>query len=86
MSVEVYSVLGQTEMDRKTFWGESNDGGGGGQMVRPCSRALGCYKRQKTSLFVKFEIIPLPLCYLLYPFTNKYRSAWTSGINSVDSF
>ena len=81
MSFEVYSVVGQTERERKTFFGGCNNGG---HSVRLSPRALGCYEKLKTSLFVKLEIIPLLLCNLLDPFTNKYSRARTSRINSVE--
>ena len=81
MSFEVYSVVGQTERETKTFFGGCNNGG---HSVRLSPRALGCYEKLKTSLFVKLEIIPLLLCNLLDPFTNKYSRARTSRINSVE--
>ena len=48
-----------------------------------------CYpliRDNKTSPFVKFEIIPLLFCYSLDPLTNKNRMAWSSMINLVDRF
>ena len=33
---------------------------------------------EKVSPFVKFEIIPPLLCFLLDPLTNKHRRAWSS--------
>ena len=44
----------------------------GGHIVRLPPRALGCYKRWKSVLSVKFDIILLTLYFLLDPFTNKH--------------
>ena len=42
---------------------------------------LAVIKYEKVSLFVKFEIILLPLCFLWDPLTNKHCRTWTSMIN-----
>ena len=43
-------------------------------------------RHEKVSLFVKFEIILLLLCFLLEPLTNKHCGTWSSMINfSIDS-
>ena len=75
MSVLIYSLLGQTEEERKAFCGLCKTGG---RIVKLPPRALG---DEKVCPFVKFEII-LPLLYsLLDPFTNKQRRTWSSMIN-----
>ena len=42
LSVQVYSLLGQTEEERKAFFGGFKKGG---RIVRLPQRALGCHKR-----------------------------------------
>ena len=65
LSLQVYSLLGQTEEERKAFFGGCKKGG---HIVRLPSRALECHKRWKVSSFVKFEIFnPTPLLLLIRP-------------------
>ena len=70
LSVQVCSLLGQNEGERKAcFEGCKKEG----YIVKLPPRALGCHKRWKVSPFVKFEIV-LPLLWLsLDPFRNKTR-------------
>ena len=86
MRVQVYSLLGQTEGERKmqkTFFGGCKKRS---HIVRLPPRALGCHKRWKTSPFVKFEIILPLLCFLLDPLTNNHCRTWSSMINlQIDS-
>ena len=66
MSIQVYSLLGQTEVERKTFFGGC---------------PLHIIRDKKVSSFAKFEIILPFLCFLLDPLTNKHCRTWSSMIN-----
>ena len=74
MSGQVYSLLGQTEEEKKAFFGGCKKGD---RIVRLPLRAV---IRDEIS-FVKFETV-LPLfCCLLDSLTNKHSRAWSSMIN-----
>ena len=78
MSVQVYSLLGQTEGERKDFF-------------RGCKKRdtlwdyalehLVVIRDEKVSPFLKLEKILLLLCFLLDHLTNKHCSTWSSMIN-----
>ena len=75
MSIQIHSFLGETEGEKKTFFGECKEG------VRCSLRLL-----QEQLVIVKFGILPPLLCYLLDSLTNKYSKTWSSLINIVDGF
>ena len=79
LSVQVYSLLGQTEGERKVFSGGCKKKGG--CIVRLSPRALCCHKKWKVYPFVKFEIIVPLLCCLLDPLKNRHDRTWSSMIN-----
>ena len=83
MSVQVYSLLGETKEERKAFL----DGARREiRIVRLFLRVLACYIKWKRSPFVKFGIISTPLFCLLDSRRNKYRRALSSMKNSwIDS-
>ena len=72
LSVQVYSVLGQTERCKK-----------GSHFVRLPPKHLVIIRDEKVSLFVKYEIIlpVLCLCFLLDSLINKHCRTWSSMIN-----
>ena len=72
LSVQIYSLLGQTEGERNAFLGgcKKED-----CIVRLSPRALPAVRNEKVSPFVKFEIILPLLCFLLDPLTNKHQKA-----------
>ena len=74
----VHVKLGQTEEDRKTFFGGCKKGG---RIARSPPRAFGCHKRWKSLSFCEIWNNPTPLCCLLDPLTNKRCRAWSSMIN-----
>ena len=78
LSVQIYSPFGQTEEERKAFFGGCKKGGG---VVRLTPRVLVVIKDEKVCPFVKFEIIIPLLCCLLDPLTNYHYRAWSSMIN-----
>ena len=70
MSAQVYSLLGQTEGERKPFLGGCKKWG---HIVRLTPRDLVAIRDEKVPPFVKFGII-LPLLYfLLDPLTKSWR-------------
>ena len=82
MSVQVYSLLAQTEGERKAFFGRCKKGD---HIVRLYQEHLVVIRDEKVSPFVKFEIIlptppPSPVCFLLGPLANKYCRTWSSMI------
>ena len=79
MSVQVYSLLAQTEGERKAFLEGSKKGAALGDYPR---EYLVVIRDEKLSPFVKFEIILLLFCFLLDPLTNKHCRVWSSIINS----
>ena len=79
MTVQVYSLLGQTDEERKVFFGGCKKKVG--RIVRLSPRALGCHKRWKSLFFCKIWIIVLLLCCLLDPLINKHCRARSSTIN-----
>ena len=78
MSVQVYSLLGQTERERKTFFGRVQG--------RGPQREINLKSNWLLKKSVKFEIIPPLLCYLLDSLTNKYGRVWSFVIHFVDIF
>ena len=68
LSVQVSSLLSQTEEQKKAFFEGCKKGG---CIVRLLPRAFGCQKKWKVCLFLKFEIILPILCYVLDPDTNN---------------
>ena len=78
VSVQVYSLISQTEEERKTFFGGCKNGD---HIMMLPSRALGCHKKEKVYPVVKFEIIlPLLSC-LLGPLRKRHCRAWGFMIN-----
>ena len=76
LSVQIYSLLVQTEGERKAFFGVCKKGD---HIVRLSVRDF--IRDEKVSPFAKFEIILPLLCFLLDPLTNKHCKAWSSMIN-----
>ena len=74
--VQVYSLLGQTEGERKAFLGSKK----GVTLWDYCQENLVVIREEKVCPFVKFEIIHL-LCFLLHLLTNKLCRTWSSMIN-----
>ena len=78
MSAPVYSLLDQTEDERKAFFGDCKKGTA---LWRYSQEHLVVIKDEKACPFVKLEII-LPLfCCLLDSLRNKHCRAWSSMIN-----
>ena len=80
LSVQVCSLLGKSEGEKKTFLGGCKKGAGG-QIMRFHPRVLDCHKRWTISPFLKLEIILPLLCFLLDPLTDKQWRTWSSMIN-----
>ena len=79
LSFQIYSLLAQTEGERKAFFwkGERN-----GTTLRDYSQDhLVDITDEKVSPFVKFEVILPLLCFSLDPLTNKHCRTWSSTIN-----
>ena len=77
MSDQVYSLLGQTEEERKAFLEDARRGA----TLWDYQEHLVIMRDGKVCSFVKFEIILPLLCCLLDPFTNKHCRAWSSMID-----
>ena len=75
MSFQIYSLLAQTEGERKVFLGKVRRG------TTLQDYHLVDIRHEKVSPFVKFEIILPLLCFLLDPLTNKHCRTWSSVIN-----
>ena len=78
LSLQIYSLLAQTEGARKAFFWK-------GERKRTTLRDyppehLVDITDEKVSPFVKFEIILLLLCFSLDPLTNKHCRTWSSMI------
>ena len=80
LSFQIYSLLAQTEGERKTFFGWRVQKGGPHCEIIPKSTWLS-WEVKKVSPFVKFEIILPLLCFLSGPLTNKHCKTWSSMIN-----
>ena len=80
LSVQVYSLLGQTEGERKAFLGGCKKGD---HIVRLPPRALGCHKRWKSLSFCEIWNNPTSLLLTNNPLTIKHCKAWSSLINSI---
>ena len=78
VSVQIYSLLGQTEGERKTFFRGCKKGD---HIVRLSPEHLAVIRDEKVSTFVKFEIILPLLCFLSDPLTSKHCRIWSSMIN-----
>ena len=65
MSIQVYSLLGQTEGKRKTFYQRVQEGGLDREITLKSTWLL--LEIKKVCLFVEFEIIPPLLCCILDP-------------------
>ena len=76
LSVQIYSLLGQTEGEREAFFGEYKKG----STLWDYQKHLIVIRDEKVSSFVKFEIILPLLCFLLDPLTNKHCRTWSSMI------
>ena len=82
LSSQIYSVLAQTERERKAFFGRVQEKGD--HIVRLSSSSqehLVVIRYEKASPFVKFGITLPILCLLLDPLTNKHCRIWSSMIN-----
>ena len=78
LSSQIYSLLAQTEGERKNLFGGCKKGD---HIVRLSQEHLVVIRDQKVSPFVKLEVI-LPLfCFLLDPLTNMHYSTWSSVMN-----
>ena len=66
LSFQIYSLLAQTEGERKAFFLRVQEGG------PHCKIIILLIQDMKASPFVKFEIILLLLCFLLDSLTNKH--------------
>ena len=83
LGFRIYSLLAQTEGERKTFLEKAQEGEPHCQII-PKSTWLSWDK--KVCPFVKFEIILPLLCFWLDPLTNKHYRTWSSMINlRIDS-
>ena len=78
LRVKVYSLLGQTEGERKTFFKGCKKGG---TFWDYSQEHLVVIRDEKVSPFVKFETILPFLYFLLDPLTNKHCRTWSSMIN-----
>ena len=78
LSVQIYYLLGQTEEERKAFFGGCKKEG---HNVRLPPRALCCHKRWKSLSICEIWINLTPLCFLLDPLTNKHCRTRISMIN-----
>ena len=74
LNVQIYSLLGQTEGEKKAFFGGCKKGGANCEITD-------VIRDEKVSPFVKFELILPFLCFLLYPLRNKHCRTWSSMIN-----
>ena len=81
LSFQIYSLLAQTEGERKKglFWRVQK--GGPHCEIIPKSTWLYVMRDEKVSPFVKFEIILPHLCFLSDPLTNKHCRTWSSMVN-----
>ena len=77
LSFQIYSLLSQTEGERKAFFGGCKRD----HIVRLSKEHLVVMRNEKVSPFVKFEIILPLLCFLSDPLTNKHCKTWSSMIN-----
>ena len=68
LSVQIYSLLGQTEGERNAFFGGCKKGD---SIVRLSPRATGCHRRWKSLSFCKIWNNPTPPLFLVDPITNK---------------
>ena len=74
VSAQVYSLLAQTEGERKVFFeGRKKKGE---HIMRLPPEYLAVTRDEKVSPFVKFEVILPLLCFLLDPLTNKHFMTW----------
>ena len=78
LSVQIYSLLGQTQDEMEAFFGGYKKEG---HIVRLFPEDLAVIREEKVSPFVKFEIILPLLCFILDPLTNKHCRTWSSMIN-----
>ena len=62
MSVQVYSLLGQTEEEKKAFFRGCKKGGGGGHCEITPKEQLAVLRQEKLSSVMTFKII-LPLLF-----------------------
>ena len=84
LSFQIYSLLAQTQGERKVFFGRCKIGGT--TLQDYLKEHLVVMRDEKVSPFVKFEIILPILCFLSDPLTNKYCRTWFSMINlRIDS-
>ena len=83
LSVQVHYFLGQSEEERKTFFGGCKKGDA---LCDYPQEYLIVIKDEKVCPLMKFGIILTLLYCLLDPLTNKHRRAWSSMINlQIDS-
>ena len=78
LSVQAYSLLGQTKEERKACFGGCKKEG---CIVRLSQRTLGCHKKWKSLLFCEIWNNPNLLSCLLDPLTNKHYRAWGYMMN-----
>ena len=69
LSVQIYSLLGQTQGEMEVFFGGCKKGD---NIVRLFPEDLAVIRAEKVSPFVKFEIILPQLCFILDLLTNKH--------------
>ena len=74
LSFQIYSLLGQTEGERKAFFGGCKKGD---HIVRYPQEYLVVMRDEKVYPFVKFEIIQPLLCFLSDSLTNKHCKTWS---------
>ena len=78
LSVQIYSLLGQTEGERKALFGGYKKGT---TLWDYHQEHLVVIRNEKVSTFAKFETILPLLCILLEPLTNKHCRTWRSMVN-----
>ena len=78
LSFQVYSLLGQTDGERKAFFKGCKKGG---HIVRLPPGAPGCHKRWKSLFFCEIWNNPIPPLFFIRPLTNEHCKTWSSMIN-----
>ena len=81
VSIHIYSLLAQTEEERKAFFGGLEGAERETTLCHYPQEHLVVMTDEKVSPFVKLEIILHLLCFLLDPLINKPCRTWSSMIN-----